>query len=282
MSFWGNYFIWKDIPSELHGLKIYSDMESGLSQGSAAIETITEKPFRRIKNYLLGVSYNPNLSFNLSIMSEEEITAQQSAYISKWLFGHNTYSKLFIQQDDMEDIFFNCLLNNPQELKVGNILYGYTCTVECDSPYAWTVPQSVEYTYTSAPNTTINFYNKSSHNGYLYPIVEFVTSTVGGPGYFNISIVNQTDSNREFKFTGVNANEKIVVDNDLQIIDSYVKNGTAWIPSNLLRLGNMANNDVLDKNKKWFRLLPGLNVLKITGNIVSLKFTYSFPKKIGG
>jgi len=35
-------------------------------------------------------------------------------------------------------------------------------------------------------------------------------------------------------------------------------------------------------NKKFFRLLPGKNVLSVTGSITNLKITYSFAKKIGG
>jgi phage-related protein len=80
-----------------------------------------------------------------------------------------------------------------------------------------------------------------------------------------VSITNLDDSNRVFSFTGVSPNEVLTVNNSLQTISSS---------TGLIRLSYF--------NKHFLRLVPGVNRLRIQGNVGSVAMTTQFvAKKIG-
>lgn len=261
MAFYGKSFVFDGIPSELYNLTI-SSLSGEETSRVADVELITTKIYRRPTEYLYGVSQNPVLQFPIVFHTPENLSAEDFGNVSAWLFGQQNYKKLQIFQDDMYDMYFNCFLVQPELIRVGNIIRGVKAVVRCDSPFAYTFPQTAEYTYGSPPSSSaIIFTNYSQNSFYIYPEIQFTMTASGG----NLSITNTTDSGRIFSFTGLAANEVITVNNDLQIITSSLS---------LLRLPLF--------NKKFFRLLPGKNVLSVTGSITNLKITYSFAKKIGG
>ena len=262
MAFYGYNFIYDGIPASEYGLRISSLSDQGESVG-AGVELINQDIYRRHKVYLLGVKQTPVLSIPFSITVKDELSASQSSAISRWLFGRDSYKKLQILQPDMEDIYFNCIFQNNSLIKVGNITRGYTATAVCDSPFAWQYPKKEIFTfdnYSVYENILIN--NTSDVSDYYYPKMEVRANIFGG----SLEITNISDNNRVFGISGLEPNEGLVIDNNLQSIT------------------NTADENRIDSlvsySYKWFRLVPGANYLTIRGNISYLAFINTFPKKI--
>ena len=266
-------FIFNGIPSETYGLHIGEMNSSGESttDGSGDVSLLTQKIYRRPVPYLFGTEQTPCLQFPLSIYSENEITASAYSNISSWLFGKSEYGILRICQDDMSDVFYRCFLTNPQTIRVGNIIRGFTTTVISDSPWAWKEPKTLNYTFTGVePVTNILFFNESANSFYTYP-TNMVIRANQYSGY--IMITNVSDNSRMSKL-GVTSgsvqllsgNEVITLNCDLQLISSSLTNRP--YPLQIF-------------NQKWPRFIQGINNLRINGNIASLNFTYPVAFKAG-
>jgi phage-related protein len=266
MAFYGRSFIYNNIPSDYYGLLI-GDLDSGgvnETMGSSNMEILDQKIYRRATPFFYGATPSPILTFDMSAFSENEIDSDFFRLIQKVFFSSKKYSKLQIVQDDMAEIYFDAILNDPKIIRVGNLLRGISFTVTCSSPFAWNFPKTTTYTYsTPTIDSTVIFNNSSDDNGsYLYPSNVITMNSFGG----NITITNLSDSNRVFSFTGLQAGEVITIDNSLQTISSS---------TGLKRLSNF--------NKKFLRLIPGVNNLRIQGAISTATMTCQFvSRRIGG
>jgi len=258
MGFYGKTFVWDSVPSETYNLYV-TNFDTGRkdSSGGAGVEIFNQQIYRRPVPYFYGVSQTPVLSFPLTISSPLPIDGATRTIIESWLFGTLSYKKLQIMQCDLDTAYFNAFLTEPIAIYTGNLNYGYECTVVCDAPWAWEFAR----TLTKSSATAFSFYNLSANNDYLYPSISFTTSSVGN----SMSITNTSDASRIFSFTAISPLETITVDNDKKIITSS---------TGLYRLSKF--------NKKWFRFVPGLNNLTMTGLITNLSITYQFAKKVGG
>lgn len=263
MSFYASSFLYDNIPSETYNLFISEIGGGGNStmSGSSSIDIYNKKIYRRAQPYFYGGTTGDVLKFDIQISSPDNIDSETSQLIQKWLFSNRAYKKLMIVQPDMEDVYFNCIFNNPQVIRVGNLIEGYNATIETDSPFGWYFPKTKTYTYTdSVINTSIVFNNQSDdRGGYLYPIISATMNSSGG----DIVLQNASDSNRIFSFDNLSPAEVITVDNSLQTVSSS---------TGLRRLSKF--------NKKFFRLIPGVNNINVQGNISSLSITYQFVAKI--
>ncbi len=266
MSFYGRSFLFDSIPSERFGIYI-SDLDAdavSMSMGSYDVEIVEKKIFRRPTPYLYGFTGVPHLEFEMSCLSEEELTAEDFEGVQKWLFGINTYKPLQIDQYDMQSVVFYAVLKNPEIIRVGNKIYGCKFQVVCNSPFGFTFPKTVTYEYTaSVADATELFYNSSDDTAnYLYPSMVITMNNTGG----DLTITNLEDNSYVFEFTDLQPNEIITIDNSLQTLSSS---------TGLKRLGNF--------NKHWLRFVPYENTLHIQGNVESIVLTYSnIVKKIGG
>lgn len=268
MAFYGRTFIYNGVPSELYGLYI-SDIDSNAiaqSMASSSMEIKEQKIFRRPTPYFLGATPSPKLQFQMSAFSEGEIDADLFQLISKWLFSSRTYQKLQIDQEDMRNVYFNCILSDPKIIRAGNIIVGFSCTVICDSPYAWLAPKTTVYGWAN-PNINdarVTFYNASDDIGsYLYPEQVVVKmNNFGG----TVDVVNTDDDDRLFSFQLLSPSEILTINCDAQTISSS---------TGLKRLSNF--------NKNFLRFVPGPNRLLVSGNVAEIYITTTFiAKKIGG
>ena len=274
MSFGGLDFIFDGQYSENYGLKIMSIGSSSVTSDASAgcgIDIFTDWVYRNPSAYHQGVAQNKPLEFDIEFVSEDELPGIMRSKISKWLFGRMGFCKLQIVQRDLQDIYFNCHLIDPQLTYIANYCHGIKCKVQCDAPWAW----QIEKEYVAKPDADGSWrhYNDSDDTDYTYPIIEFQLDDNAG-GFF--SIVNEDDNNREFRMdkkcdekgnviASLRANEKIIIDCRNQLIES---------DSGFLR------SDCF--NKKFFRLVPGANNLKFDGNFKYFKMRYNNARKVGG
>jgi phage-related protein len=287
MAFWGRNFIFDSIPSETYSMIISStDGGDGTSNGSGNVELNTQEIFRRPLPYFYGVQQTPVLEFPVSITTTEmELSAEDAALTQKWLFGQQTYKKLQIQQEDMATSYFNCFLVDPQIIRAGNIIRGFTCTVKCDAPFAWGFEKTISYDYTSFNNNpvgvTVIINNISENLYYTYPIITFTMNTVGGD--FAIRNLNDIDpsipgdNGRSFQFGGLWVDKF----GNSFILPHLSPNEVMTVNHGLQTLSSSAGFKRLNSfNKKFFRLLPGYNKLAVVGNIKNLTFKYTPAKRM--
>ena len=270
--FYGSTFIFDDIPSENYNLRILGfEQTGGQANAPAGSESTIYQTwlYRKPRPYFYGKSFETPLSFDLSVGSFDDITAYDRGTIAKWLLGRNTYLPLQICQDDIADVYFNVIFTSADNIYIGNIQRGLTLHAQCDAPFGYTEEKTTTVSVSGngvITNTTFNFDNKSDDTDYLYPELVFTTNDIGT----SLALTNNTDNSRKFEFGGtgysnISPNETMTVDNYRQTLVSN---------SGLKRLSRF--------NKKWFRLLPGVNSLTLVGGLTSFQIKYKFAKKIGG
>lgn len=256
MAFYGLNFIFDGVPSENYGLQIVN-FDNGMVNNTfgVQIEEVQDMVSKRHSPYHYGIKYDNMLTFTMKVARQEAFDAFDKQAIGQWLFGHQQYKWLQVVQDDLEDIWFKCILKNPQTIDIANNTYGFTFEVVCDAPWAWTDEYNYNYRINGSQN--ISFENISDDNNYLYPIITYATTDT------NFSIINKTDSSRLFAFSSLDLGENLVINNNFQTIET---------DSSEKRINNF--------NLKWFRLLPGQNELTVLGT-GSMLLTMRFPKKVG-
>lgn len=269
--FYGSTFIFENIPSETYNLQILGFDEGGSSNSSAGSESTIYQTwlYRKPKPYFYGKTFETPLEFDLTIGSLDPITGFDRSLIERWLLGRQTYLPLQICQDDIADVTFNVIFTSAENVYVGNVQRGMILHAQCDAPYGFTEEKSLAYNFgedgSIIQNFSFNFDNQSDDTGYLYPTITFKTNAIGN----YITLTNNTDGGRVFEFGGtgydsISPNETIVVNNYLQTIVS---------DSGFNRLSSF--------NKKWFRLMDGLNSLTLQGGLYSFEMDYKFARKIG-
>jgi phage-related protein len=264
MSFFGYEFIFDSKPSSEYGLVISSIGDSGTieSPQGSGISLITKKILRNPTEYLYGVEQQPVLEFDLEFFSQNPISGEMRNIVSSWLFGQQNFKILRILQSDLQNIYFNVFFINAVATYVGRVQYGWKAHARCDSPFANTNSQTILHSFSGSAivNEVLTINNLSANAYYTYPTLAFRTSTMGN----SFSITNINDNNRIFSFTALLAEETISVDCLRQIVVSN---------SGLLRVSHF--------NLKWFRLVPGINILTVVGGVTYYTMTIPIVKKVG-
>lgn len=263
--FWGKTFIFNNTPSETYNLQILNFESTGGVADSPAGSNATVYQtwlYRKPQPYFYGKSMNTPLTFDLTIGSFDPIWGVDRGFINRWLLGRSTYLPLQICQDDMDDIYFNVMFTSAENKYVGNIQRGVVLHGQCDAPWGFTETKSLSYAFPDGvlQNLNFTFDNNSDDSDYLYPIISFKTNNIGS----GIVLTNSTDAGRIFQFTSISSDETVVVNNSLQTMTS-----------------DSGSRRMTQFNKKWFRLMPGLNNLNLQGGLRSFDMTYKFARKIG-
>lgn len=250
MAFNATKFIYDGEPCETYGLMLYSfESGGGVKTGEfgANIQMIEDRVVRSMIPIVYGAKQEEPLKFTLTFGSLSPISREDFSEIAYWLCGKPEYRVLEIIQDDMAETLYKCYMTNIQHENIKGIPYAFTADVVCDCPYAYSYPETYNFTVSGSKETII--YNDSACAEYIWPYIILTPSNVTQ----TVSIVNENDNNREFKFTQLNNydNEIIYIDNAKKIITS--SNGVNMYPY---------------FNKNFFRLVRGLNTITITGDCV--------------
>ena len=266
MSFYGSSFIFDGVPSELYNLRIldFNPSNPGNSPAGGSVNIKEEWLYRREAPYYYGRYYQEPLEFDLTVGSFSPIDGATRSAINGWMVGKTTYAPLRIVQDDISDIVYNVILTKSEHIYVGNLNYAMTFHARCDRPWGLYYPPVFSQTFSGEYSSlTFDYMNSSIYSGYNKPIISFsMGGSSASPLFF--SLINHTDEDREFKFTGLNTYETITVDNDKGIITSDIE---------ILRMANF--------NKKFFRLRRGNNNITVSGHMLNFSITSVFAKGIG-
>lgn len=263
MAFWGCSFTYDGRSCEDFDLML-ADAD-GNTQGegrfASSVSIVEETSPTHWKPFFYGTRFEDKLQITLvctlnndRIDGHEFLTRQELSEIATWLTGHGEYKWLTVEQADLENVRYKCIVTELSILESGNEPYGVRIVATCDGPYAY---QATPTTTTKELSGTLEFVidNTSSHNGFFYPVLEFEPSAAG-----SLSIVNDSDNGRTFTLTDIPGSvSSIRVDNEHCLIEC---------DQDINLYGNC--------NFKFLRLKRGENSLKATGSGI-LKIICDFP-----
>lgn len=267
MAFYGTSFVFDGIPCEDFGLMLYNIGDSSQGGGTFASTPTIQEETRPTgwRPFFFGTKFENKLEFELvfgvnqkRLDEQKHLDRYEVNAIASWLTGHEQYKELSIVQEDMEHLHYKCMITGLEIVEYGLLPWGFKATVTCDSPYAYLAP--CVYSYAINGEKNISFLNKSSYNGYYYPVIEFEKNSGNA-----LVIKNQTDGGRIFELTRIpDTVTSIRIDCDAGVITS-----------------NTSTNLYEHCNFNFPRLKRGYNTLNITGN-GTLKITCEFPINAGG
>ena len=272
MAFYGAEVIYNGVSSALYDLQILEFNETMDAPAGSDSAVFEKWVYRKTKSYYFGRSQNTALEFDITLGSGLPIDGSKRSAIEKLFLGKMSYLPFQIVQEDISDVIFDVIFTKGTTKYVGNLNVAIALHAKCNAPWGFTSTKTFSKSYSGSSVVTedIIINNISDDADYLYPLITFKTGTLS-PSF---SLINHSDANRNFYFgtsaTGVSLqqNETIVVDNNLQSISSDNFSG-------LLRLPNFIY-------KKFFRLVPGANLITVSGGITSFSISYKFARKIGG
>lgn len=265
MAFYGCQFSFDGIPCFEYGLMVY-DIGSVNEDGkfTSQVEIQEDRTAKRYSSLHYGVTQNKALTFSFTFGADMNaidrnipVDRWDMDVIANWLTGHDEYKYLEITQPDMEAIRYKCIISNLEYTTYGKIPWAFTCEVTCDSPFAYTYPETMSLSVTGNVNAALECRAACS---YYFPKV--IINIKKGNSF---SIINHSDGDRVFKFGDIpTAIKTITVDNENEIIT------------------NSANLNLYDKfNFNFLRLVRGYNYLEFVGN-ADVSFECEFPINVGG
>lgn len=240
------YFTYDGVYSGAYGLKIASFDSDTVNETAAFAPTLNMAKSARSRRFLHnGIEYDDAPECTFSIISQEAILETQRREILTWLVGRSDFKKLYIHQQDLENYYYNCVFTNVDLIYVRGICHGFTVTAKFDSIFAYGVPKVVRVTGDGTLQSIKIINDSDIIDDYVYPMVSFTMADAG-----NVSIVNTSEVvTSEFSFTNMRSGERVVVDNELKIIDS-----------------NIGGDRLSCFNKNWLKLQHGINILQIRIN----------------
>lgn len=262
MAFYGESFTYNGISSENFGLKIYTP-DSNEKTTILNLKSNSTKIPRQSKFTPSRLYVDEPRNIPIALYSENVLTQTEIDTIYQWLFpADNKYKVMTINQDDMEDYYFNCRLIELQNETFGNKTQQIHAIMQCDSIYAWENSKTLTYTNFSNP---ITFVNTSSEDS-MKPTYKFTCNQSSG----TIKLVDDfypTAVENTMEFKGLFNNETITIDTEHCIISSSART------VGLLDLFTYP---------KFLRLKRDTHNFTITGDISEFQIIYQNARVIGG
>ncbi|WP_152966733.1 phage tail domain-containing protein [Sporosarcina globispora] len=211
------HFHYAGIDSEVMGaLNIQTD--SGLfEETTISNRNINETRIRgRAKSYLHSVEQDP-LEFPINVYFEHGYTDEEFEEAIQWL-NQMSYQPFYVMGTEQIKIIYCMPTGEIKHLHNGNGEGYLSLTMRSNSPYLYSpVFDTVEYDLrdNTSAGVSISIYN----GGHIEtkPFINLITTAEG-----DISIVNQSNNNSEFKFTGLASNETITIDNESEEIETDI------------------------------------------------------------
>lgn len=266
MSFYGSSFSFDGRSCEEFGLMLYdfNTTEQGSSSYASGMDIVEDRVVGRYRSILYNTRYKDPLEFKLvfgandiAARNGQDIDRQEMELIGSWLTGHSTYKWLAIDQPDLENIRYRCILTDLEMLEYAGNKWAFQCDVHCDSPYAYRTPEAYSFTVDGSQDIIIR--SRSSMNELYYPKVEISLKNCK-----EIEIAN-VDTGDTFSMADLpSASLTMKLDGENGIIES--NNGENLYPY---------------CNFHWPSLKRGINHITLTGK-GDFTFTCEFPVNVGG
>ena len=237
---------------------------------------------RKIKDNIYGTESTEPIIFKIGLVRIDgtEITRDESMKINAWLTSSPLPQLLKFNDADSCMLHYYAVCTEIIDNVVGGRLVGKEVTLETNSCFAFM--QNFEKSFDIAGEQTFYLNNLAdTYDGIYYPTVTITTQSQ------NIVIENITDKKSVTiditKIVADNMGNKTIVLNcsDMIVLDGNSK----LIPISNLGWGEDYKSYVSSTNEYmnniyWFRLLQGMNEIKVTGDC-TFKIECEYPRKAG-
>lgn len=205
-----------------------------------------------------GLEQSKPLQFKLTIIKSngEFIDANDQRALKKWLCK-DTFNWLQVEQDDISDVFYYCIITNPRPISVGAYTGGIEFTVTCNSGFAWS--DLVTRTYVVNGTLLLDYNIFTDFDNYTVRPLVIIKPTVDG----SVSIINNT-TNQTVSIDDCMTTETIMMDSNKDILES--SNGRVLLDS---------------WSKSFLELVSGINKMELTGKF-KMTLQYRLPIRVGG
>lgn len=258
-------FTFDGISCDAYGLMLYDISSVSSVDAAFATAKIQEEDIpSQGKPFFYAVTREEPLEFTLTfgpnmdrVDDGEHLSKPELSSISKWLCKDG-YKKLAIDQKDMADYFYRCIITELSPTSVNGVAWALTATVRCDGAYAYRTSQVYSIDASSGKGSLV--INALHDNGpYYWPVVSIVPSGAG-----TISIHSEEDDGRQFQLSGLpDGVGTITIDGSKGIITSST--GVNIYPF---------------CNFRFLRLLQGDNQIAVDGTC-KVEIACEYPAFIG-
>lgn len=286
MAFYGCTFTFDGVSCDEHQLMIYNvgDSQQGQTEFAHTVSIQDEVVGNHWKPLFFGVTYENKLEgeivFGLNqerIDRQEHLTRQEMANISSWLAGHQEYKWLEIAQEDLADVRYHCIVTELKVVETDGIPWAFSAVFTCDSPYAYLYPQT--HIYEVDGELDIELENKSSHNGYYYPVVKLASSTNALTDEADNVLTEET--NKVLVTGGTFAIENLTDGRTMRFDDLPTDMPAIMIDCEHGVISSSTQENMYKYfNYRFLRLKRGINHLRLTGH-GALAITCEFPVSVG-
>ena len=280
MSFYACKFTFNEVSCEAYDLEMYNIGSTSAGEASlASTPSIIEETIgQNWKPYFYGVQFKNKLSFSLVFGLNEErlesrqfLTRTEIHNISTWLTGYTGYKKLTIDQEDMSDYYYKCMISGLEVIGSNGEQYGFKATAICDSPYAYY--DAAETKKSVSAGTRLKIYNSSALHVPIYPKI-----VINNNNSESLSIINMRESIDDdmstapaFTLGDIPSNvKKMIVDCSTCVIQAYD------VDSNPVSVDLYDGESVMH----WPRLYRGNNIFVVSGEC-DIEIKCTFPVNIG-
>lgn len=242
----------------------------------------SESTKNKIKHNVYGTENTDTITFSFAISKVDgrEILREESIRINQWLTSSPLPQLLKFNDKDSYMLNYYAVCTEINDKVIGGRLVGKELTFETNSNYAF--QNKIEKTFDVVGEHTFSLINTSdSYDGIYCPIITISATSD------NIVIENITDE----KSVTLNMSNIIVDENGLKTIILNCENMTITDMNDKLVYASdlgwnvdyqsyVSTTDSYITNIYWFRLLQGVNQIKITGDC-TFKIKCEFPRKAG-
>lgn len=249
-QFRNSYFSFDGIYSRKYGYKLVSIDDGYESIFGLDISINKEKGANNQDIYYGESSNDMTLTVTFAKVDEYNIpvryTVEELRFIAKWLFGKKEY--LPFECDGL--VYYVRFINGTRWDNTA--MKGYI-TLEMDVLNGMAYENIQEKIQTITTEGYVYVTNSSTATDIIYPNYEFTIKQGDA-----LTILNET-TNQTINFTGLEVNEKILVDNNIKDMRSET---------------NINKNIYNSSTKNWLYLANGDNALKITCQSCDFKIQY--------
>lgn len=206
------HFSYRGIYSTDMGLVNVNISNAMLEEPFLAIREIKEVKIRgRAKPYFQEVELHP-YSFTVNFAFKDRFNEQKIREVARWLSP--SYYEPFFTASNPSRVFF-CMPVEDSMLIHNGLREGYVqLTMRCDSPFSYS-QQVISPIYDFSNNTIEGTPFVFDNIGDMSLKPEMWITKIGAG---DISIINLTDGNKEFKFVNLANNEVVYINNENEVI----------------------------------------------------------------
>ena len=222
--------------------------DNGAVMGTS--RTIQEEETNNFAKSFQGVKYNAH-TFEITIAKVKKngdaspITEEDIFFLNNWLLKPNDY-RIFISHQN-RDILYYAIFTEATDYLNGRRQGYIKLKMRLSSGCSYSTV--AHHKYTMEHYKTIEIYNKSNVEEYIYPDVNFITRHASGTA--KVTIENQT-LGEVMEFKSLPSGIEVMCYNE----------GLKQV----VCLSDKTINLRPNFNKQWLRLAYGCNVIKVTGN----------------